>query len=471
MNVKVRLREFVFVIIYLIFFVCLIIWSILNWDKNEIINYEKEIFPWLIVSIVLNLIGFCKIKKTSYTSITLWFVFCSYFFMFGHVYTHVFNLKTTLLWNPSVFFSEKEKLNGAIYTLIALTSISLGYFCFKNTNQKVKKNTYGKEPIEKKVSILGWTCFLLGFICNLLNSLIVIGKTYSAGSYLAYASASANVGLLDDFSYLMYPGVMYILSGRSLSKHKKNIFIGFVIGYFILTMVFSGSRKNQIFALIAISVCYCGTKSENRISNRAVIFIFIVGVLLLNLIYVIREHRTELNTVISQYISSLADMEFLKELVGETLTESGLTFYSVVSIVKYVPNIFPFEYGMTFLRTLLSALPIGWLIGDFLNKGASTVVINKYTGIPVGASIIGDLYWNFGCVGGVIFSFILGAIFSKIDMILFEKDEKEPMYYSIFFVLLIGLRSGFFEIFRPLIMVTVVPYIVSLFLKLKIRKR
>lgn len=469
-KIKIRWIEFIFLIVYFLFFMILCIWSASNWHSNVIVSYEKKLFPWLTISFGLNIIGFFRIKRTQSTNFTLWYIFCSYIFMFGHVYTDIFELETVLLWNPSVFFSEGEKFQGAVFALLSLTAICLGYFCSTDINVKIDKSLYERSIHNKNEAILGWTCFIIGFTCNLLNFIMVIGKTYASGSYLTYISASANIGLLDDFAYLLIPGVIYILCGRTLTKYKEITFISCVIGYLTLTMILSGSRKNQLFAILTICICYYGTRIEKKINIRRLFVISTIGVLFLNLIYIIRENRTELNTIVPLYLNSLVEMKFIKQILGETLTESGLTFYSVVSIIRCVPGVFPYECGMTILRTLPSALPIGWLLGEFLNKGASTYVINRYTGIPVGASIIGDLYWNFGCIGGILSSFAVGIIFSKISKMMYRGNEKEPIYYAVFYVLMIGLRAGFFEIFRPLVMVTVVPYIINILLKMKIKR-
>lgn len=227
----------------------------------------------------------------------------------------------------------------------------------------------------------------------------------------------------------------------------------------MITMVFSGSRRLQLYAIIVVVVCYLWSAQKRKFSLKILLFIVVGGILFLDLLYVIREYRTNVMNIVPAFFEQLTSFDFLSELVGETLTEAGISFYSVVAILSTVPAVFSYEFGMTFIRSIPSILPIGWLVGDFFDKAASTYVINRYTGLPVGSSLIGDFYWNFGFIGGIIFSLLFGIFIEMISLKLLSKTRNMPLFFAFMYAMLIGLRSGVVEIVRPMFMVLIIPWI------------
>ena len=148
-----------------------------------------------------------------------------------------------------------------------------------------------------------------------------------------------------------------------------------------------------------------------------------------------------------------------------------MTLLTVASTIKTVPSILEFEYGKTLLRTIPSFLPIGWLVGDFFNKATATYVINGYTKIPVGSSLIATLYWNWGYIGGWIFAFIFGVLVSKINInkndIKINQREKMGMYFAIFSYLIILVRSDIFDIYRGLCYLFISKYVIQKIIQMK----
>lgn len=458
--IKVSDIEFMFLVAYLIFFGALIIWSVTNWNRPLLEEYEIILFPWIISSLVINIFGFVFVKKIKYVDVGFWYVISSYIFMFGYVFIKYFRLDTTLVWDPSYAFTETSRYHASIYTLLCLCAVSLGCFVSRRTI-KIKKNVTDFSALQKKIMLsAGWIFFTVGLVANIINAANLILVTRAAGTYVAYVNAASS-GLIDDFAYLMIPGIIHIFCSRTLSKGASYLLLFSSVAYFAVIMILSGSRKTQIFAIISIVLCFVWVNSNVKLKTHRIVLLMICAILLLNLIYVIRDNRTNLVDIIPAYLESLSDFRFIGQIVGETFAEAGLTFYSVAAIVQYVPAAFPYELGMTIIRTIPSILPIGWLIGDFFNKAVSTFVINRYTGVPVGASLIGDFYWNFGLVGGVLSSILFGIILFKLPNKMLTNSKKEPMYFSLFFILLMGVRVGIFEMFRPLVMVVLVPALIK----------
>ncbi|VTT43229.1 O-antigen polymerase [Streptococcus porcinus] len=463
---SVTLIEFLYLVIYSSFIFLFSYWAFENFSITISAEYGSIIFPWIITSLVFSIIGFIAIYKTPLSDVAIWFVLVSYLFMFGHVFLKAFDLHTSLAWNPGMFFHPNDKFRGSVYALLGLNYISLGNF-LNNSFSRENFSFHGSDieltnnNINNNMFKVGWIIFIIGLFCSLLNSYIVVTSTFRAGSYTAYAEAAGATGVLDDFAYLIIPGSTFILCSRKYKLNSARIFTSLISFLFLVIMVFSGSRKTQLFSILTILICYRWVYGKHKIKLSTIISSSILGFLFLNLIYIIREYRTNLSMVLPSFIKSVIHLDFLREIFGETFAETGLSLYSVVSIVKYVPSVFHFEKGLTFVRSILAILPLGGFFPTFFRNGFSTALINKYTGIPVGSSLIGDFYWNFGIIGAIVFCLIFGIILSKVGNMKYKGNYQEPLYFSFLFVIFICIRAGLMDITRPLAIMTLIPLLIK----------
>lgn len=457
-------QKILFLSIYIIYLILFAAWSISIWNRPAG-TYQELIFPWMISSLVINTIGLIIVDKRKYYDVCVWFLVLSYAFMFGHVFTYVSEMQTTLLWDPTAVYSRQAKFHAAIYAVAALCSFTVGCMV-AGTAKPIDYKT--KVGANDRLFYIGVGCLLAGLICNVYSSWSVVSVTQAAGSYASYTDASTN-GVVTSIGFLFVPGVIYLLFSQKLTSSGQLLLFGGSVVYFLSVMTLSGSRKTAIFAIVALALAYIVSRTP-KLSILKLTGICVLGLLFLNLVYVIRETRFDLLEVIPTFLESVKSLDFLESILGESLTEMGLSFYSVVGIVQTVPAVFPYELGMTIVRSVCSILPIGWAVGDFFDAGSSTYVVNQYLGAPVGASIFGDLYWNWGFIGGCIASLAFGAILALMFNRLAFSIELLPQYLSIGYVLLIGVRSGFFELARPLFLVVVVPLLID-FMYLHYRSR
>lgn len=437
-----------YMLLYGIWFFCI--------DSSRIDNYAEVLFPWIIAALLIQLCCFILIKKVSMIDVGLWFLLLSYLFMYGYLFIDFFDLQSSLLWTPIKEYSQSILFNSASFVNLSLNMFSLGYLL-------LCKNDRVSSPVQHEQSDLcdikkyrvGILLCIIGGICQLITSLTLITVTQNAGSYTAYSQAASS-GLIDDVSFLFVPGAIYILTSKKLNGSKALIFTGIIVLYFSMIMLLSGSRKTQVFGILAVALCYLYTYRPPKFKLYKKLLIIIVGIIFLNMIYVIRENRMNLSQVVPAFLTSLTNFDFFKNLIPEILAETGITFCSVASVIQCVPKIFPFEYGVPILRSVVSILPLGWLMPDFFVKASTTTTINSYLELPVGASLFGDFYWNWGMFG-IVFSFIFGIILAVGSVKLYKKSNE--VYFSIFYIILIGVRAGVFEIARPLFIVVFVPWL------------
>jgi hypothetical protein len=93
--------------------------------------------------------------------------------------------------------------------------------------------------------------------------------------------------------------------------------------------------------------------------------------------------------------------------------------YIITNIMSTVPERVPFENGNELMRILESAFLPRIIAPNKLNAGDRTIFM-KYSGLALlpgtsmGLGSMGDAYINFGIMGGCIFMFFLGLLFSEV---------------------------------------------------------
>jgi len=427
-------------------------------DPSTVDNYAKLLFPWVISAILIQLICFLFIKKVNMFDIGLWFLVLSYFFMYGFLFIDFFEMEISLLWTPIREYDQSVLFKAASFVNLSLNMFSLGYLL----RYKTEKRTVAYDPdstaVNERKFKIGIILCIVGGVCQLITSWNLIRVTQEAGSYTAYTEAASS-GLIDDIAFLFVPGIIYVLASKKLTVGKAFALTGATALFFSVIMLLSGSRKTQIFAIVAVILAYMFIYKPKKFKLYHKALLVVGGVLFLNMIYVIRENRFELTNMIPNFLKSLSNLDFLKVLLPEVLAETGITFCSIAAVIYCVPSVFSFQYGTTFLRSVLSILPIGWLFPDFFNKATTTMTINVYLDRPVGGSMFADFFWNFGNFG-IIAMFLFGIILSSIYVKLRKRSCE--IYFSVFYIMMIGVRAGIFELVRPLFVVIFLPWFLNL---------
>lgn len=426
-------------------------------------SVEKVLFPWIAISFVIHIINF-KVRQYKLYDFGMWYILLSYVFLFGLLFREYFSLNYSLVWNPIMYFSNAELMKSYFFSLIALNCFSIGYFIIKKDSSD-KLIDYDKVD-EKKIQqmfLIGLILTVIGGICMVINDLKVINVMKTYNSYIGYKYAMES-GILDDIAILFLPGLFLLFySGKIKEKPAKYIFI-FTIIYFVIVMMLTGSRKVKLFSIVSLFLGYNFIPKKHKKNKKyflkLILYIFL-AFLLFNVLFTIRDNRFELSNIIPIFFKNIKEMKFLKDMFGEIFSETGLTLLSIASIMRLVPSVFPYQYGLTFIKTIPSFLPIGWLIGDFFLGASSTNIINTYANLPLGSSLIGDLFWNFGMFGGFFASFIFGILVAALFNLINKNNDRIGMaiYFSIFSQLLMLVRAELFDIFRPLVIILIIDFI------------
>ena len=119
----------------------------------------------------------------------------------------------------------------------------------------------------------------------------------------------------------------------------------------------------------------------------------------------------------------------------ESLAPSNIRInqgYIVTNIMNTVPAKVPYAMGDELLQILEAAFLPRILAPNKLNAGDRQLFI-KYSGIQIragtsmGLGSIGDAYINYGIIGGCVFMFLLGLLYSGILKIFYTQSKNYPI--------------------------------------------
>ncbi|BCZ27055.1 hypothetical protein EUBC25_11420 [Claveliimonas bilis] len=438
------------------------IFAWIQWEKT----YDSETWSRFITVISLSLLGYqllyLKTMKVSFYDFRIWYMILSNLFMFGRIYVNVLDYDN-ILSSWSIFYSNELLLKTALFVLVFHQAIFIGF----NLGHK-KQYNYFKIKIEKnsnKIYKCGLLLMVVGLPCRVITDLFAIRSVQATGSY---TNIQVTSGLVEDFAILFVPAVVYILVSKCVEKRTARVIFIAVIIYFIIEMILTGDRRYQIIGCIVVSLCYLKTYSEKILSAKSV-FLVLAAFFGLNVIFQLRKVRDGNLTGVMDFFRGMIENTSNSNIILETLTEFGISFYSVAGVIKNIPSVIGFQNGLGFYGAIPSILPIGFMAGDFFKKVSISNTINALEGRPVGATLIGDFYANFGW-----WSIFLVIIFGYIAMriILVHKNDEiyvQANYFSMMYVFMNLIRSSFYEIVRPTFVVLIFPMLILYLLKKKER--
>lgn len=121
--------------------------------------------------------------------------------------------------------------------------------------------------------------------------------------------------------------------------------------------------------------------------------------------------------------------------------------FIITNIMKTVPEVEPFANGSQ-LKIILEAAILPRILAPNKLRAGDRSIFVKYSHIPItsgtsmGLSSIGDAYINFGIVGGIVFMFLYGLLFSEVLNGFYRYSRKYP-------ILILLVPLAFYYPIRP----------------------
>ncbi|HEV8081870.1 MAG TPA: O-antigen polysaccharide polymerase Wzy [Chitinophagaceae bacterium] len=264
-------------------------------------------------------------------------------------------------------------------------------------------------------------------------TLIVIGFFGSVASSFVSSELSFVFYLFGSAKFI---GVFLLILG---SKNIKPLPLVIVYGSIIVSSLGEGMFHDLITWIIFLGSVYAIKYKPSIAFKSLFVILFILMVVSIQLIK--GTFRDEINGNIQE-----SGMDALNKAYQEnTKRQSFFNFNSlatsnvrinqgfiITNIMNMVPRKVPYSDGAEMMQIINAAILPRFLSPNKLSAGDLTIFI-KYTGLIVregtsmGISSLGDAYLNFGAMGGSIFMFLLGLLYSQVLNVFYKNSKTFPI--------------------------------------------
>lgn len=417
--------------------------------------YDRPYIYITAASFITLVIQVYQMKKAGLpiVGIVCIFIILVHIFHFGNYYIKALGKEEFFLfenwWEEGIF----EKARMGLYALMAVQGLHIGILINKVRVKNMAGYKYEKEYTEDQkaaaIRFVGGALLLISAPFRLMWDYRAI--TANTGIYQGVATSG---GLIDDLQVLFIPALICFMYGNMKNKKfNKVLFFVYIIGA-VFVMTSSGARRQYITGIVAMFVFYYNTymKGQKKKNIFTYILLGLSGVVLLNILYLIRSYRKTalgVGTIIFEHIDELFSLNF----IWETIAEFGITGNALLYAMRHFPQRIPFQLGRTYLYSAIYIAPVGWIIKLKASVGG---MLYSITGNAVGGSVLADLFANFGWYS-VFFAIIVGFVIAKISETK-GYGIKSATGYAVGSIILSYARGGLLETLRPVVIVIVVMY-------------
>ena len=310
------------------------------------------------------------------------------------------------------FFSESNILQSCRLTLFSIEILTLSLIIFYKNNSSKNKTFFTKfQFIENKKFM-----YKIGNLLFWLSALIVI-PLYAYVAFLSISigfsqetrSIVANNSVFNLSRAFFFPSFFVMLCyGRNAKSYAYAKLIFLLVC--ILSLV-SGNRTDGILYLFA----YCFYSNFNYIKNlkNQIRLIIYLSLILYIAVYIGK----------ARIYDNIEDLSVFKSIIEEM----GFNFFSICFVRTYIPDYFDFEYGLTYINSIVCMIPKSIDFFDYLKPlrdslpsywlyDLNSLFYDGFFDFGTGFSFIAESYMNFSSYSSftsAIYGFMLCIIFSN----------------------------------------------------------
>lgn len=405
------------------------------------------------------------------------FVICLFLFHFGQLVlimlfpNDIYNLSIKMRYFTTEELSESIPAIFSSFSFIAMGML----FPKKQTELDNDLSTAyidsdSEQSLEKSILSKAKVFIIFLFPFKFLIDIIFVLKSFSTtyleriewyGSFPDFFITIINMSLI---------GFALLLIAYKNDPRKQNRAFIFIIIYLLIIML-SGRRSENVAYVAILSLIYLQNRKEKIPALKWVMYgglIFLFAAFLYTIVYLRNYSVTGIRGVYEAFITTL----FRHNVFFEALREYGNTGYTAVCVIEKWLKVRGPSLGTSYILGLASILPnitgMPGKLADLSNYGKQM----QYAGtldsryVNIGGSIIGETFYNFGIVGGLVFSLLLGLVIGKICRTITKYSNRSEydkyMYYiPVMFSVLYWTRSYFCGLTREITWAIVVCYIIN----------
>ncbi len=371
------------------------------------------------------------------------------------------------------YFADTDCISAMRIINISFLFIGFGLLqsIYSNKNSEFK---------QEKIDLSYYQSFakriiLITFPIKIIVDLAFLYISFTSG----FSAATIWNGRFPDFIKIIgnFSMIGFGLLICSLEKNKAKqlrVYL-FIISYLVLLMI-SGKRSETVAYIVMLTFLYLKTSTRKKLKLGTVVLGCILGYLLLTFLYTTVRFRGTEGRTVNGFFDLYIDLLLERNIFMESIREYGNTGYTPVCVIEnWLKNFAP-SYGKSYYLGLFLVFPnVGGLIGTLNVESAYALQLQRHnmvlTGFHnIGGSVIGELFFNFGIVGGIIASLflglLLGSVSNKTSKMLKSRDISSLIYtIPVMYASLYWIRDTFGNGIREVVWGIIFCYIIRRTLK------
>lgn len=447
----------IFVLFIYLFTISILMFTLYYLTDDSIVN--TTIIGFFIYFLVITS---WYVSSKSLLDVYTFFIVLSFIFYLGQPLLMFFDISFDIVMSIGSSPYDSTQINKTLKFLLTSIAVFHGsvlvYQVFSNVFHRKKYFSTNDENdyLLKSFRYVGIFLFLISvipqfmYIYESIKTTILFG--YSNIFKSDYIIGSGVQGGIPRFLAEFFKSALLLITISYLNDKKRlKRWIVFSILYSILLIVSGQRGSNTLFIFSLFFLYHFGVKKINIKKISYAIIFLIITVYSLSIISVIRNIGIA-NYSFSELINFFSDINPFIDL----LAESGFTLIACTTVVVYAPSIVPYNYGETYINSLIALVPnFFWDVNPAAIGGVDQVFKNfLFKDSGIGSSFIIEAYYNFGLYGVFmmpVFGLFIYLINKNLINFKFEKN-----YYNLFIsvycipVFLWFVRSETINIWRDL---------------------
>ncbi len=435
--------------------------------KMLVRNFDLSMFTVAWLSNGLLLYGLIVVYRKTHNlfDFNIIFKFMLFLFCNGDAFLYSIGYKESYLTKVA---TKEEFLEATIFFFLCFAWYQFGERCVLRQKKTVVKNTVPQMSDTALRDSVGIVALILcvisvapfgyNYIKDLQQSI-----RYGYGDLFINRSSVTN-GLVAYLEKYFIPSLFLLLYCYKEKKCVSRMLYIFLI-LIALLYIIGGMRGSGLTIIVALLTYYYNFEKEfQRKDIKKVVLILLCIFIIIPAVYSFRQSTQRSIQELSESVTTTFEDD--DNFIVETISELGGSMYPFVLTRRLIPKIYNYRHGESYLASVMMLIPSTFMGGySFASKAALDTWLMETLNLHYGPgyNIFAETYYNFGWVGGVLCSALLGIFFSllltkkggKTD-----KDIKSDLFKLIFlYLILIIARYPFHGTLRNLVYIILLPQV------------
>ncbi len=428
---RIFVNNIKWIIVYILIVTCCVVFTfITNRKATDGYNIAGLVGIIEIVTFVIANIKICK-----RVSFSLVFALVLFLFTFGQIIlqmscwdTSAYPQRISLLFDPTDFYNAFIPINFS-FVMLCFGMILKESLCDKESLHTIHYSGIYWILVAKRIIFFTFPIKVCIDIATVVIAFIA-GHGYASHWLASFPNVIIAIGKISLIGF-----ALLLIAQRDNPRKQLKLFV-FILAYLIF-VILSGIRSENVAYILVFVFLFISTNMQ-KIPLSKLLMYGILGIVLLGVVQSVAEFRGVSDKSIASFLDIFWKSIGEKNIIRTTMEEFGNTFYTAACVVDlWLPSHSIF-YGQSYLLGLTAIIPSFFgMAGQITAASCYPLLLQKYgtlndNYINIGGSILGECFFNFGIVGGIIAAFIIGLLIGYISK-QFYKGVKSRNYEKIVF--------------------------------------